>query len=176
MRRRDHRKLAVRDREVDDRSAVDNLADHIETNRRTWDQRVPIHLGSAMYGQSFAALEAGGHSLAPVIVEEVGDVRGKSLLHLQCHIGHDTLSWARLGARVTGLDFSRPAIDVARQLAKTLKCDAQFVCSDVYDAAETIDERFDVVFASEGVFCWVPDLVRWMCVAAGLLKREGCST
>jgi len=146
---------------------------HMDINRRSWDQRVPIHLQSQMYGESFAALRNGGHCLDPIIVEEVGDVTGKSLLHLQCHIGHDTLSWARLGARVTGLDFSLPAIEAARNLAAELELDARFLCANVYDAAQVIENRFDVVFASVGVFCWIPDLERWMRVAASMLKKGG---
>lgn len=146
---------------------------HMETNRRSWDQCVPIHLQSHMYGEFFTTLRNGGHCLDPIIVEEVGDVAGKSLLHLQCHVGHDTLSWARLGARVTGLDFSLPAIEAARNLATELELDARFVGANVYDALEAIDERFDLVFASVGVFCWIPDLPRWMRVAASMLKKGG---
>lgn len=148
----------------------------METNRRSWDQRVPIHLRSATYSAHLVALRRGEDCLDPlsrIILEEVGDVTGKSLLHLQCHIGHDTLSWARRGAKVTGLDFSPPAINTARELAEELGIDARFVCANVYDAAEAIDERFDIVFASLGVFCWIPDVRRWMTVAAAMLKPGG---
>jgi SAM-dependent methyltransferase len=105
---------------------------------------------------------------------EVGDVAGKSLLHLQCHFGLDTLSWARLGASVTGLDFSSVAIEEARRLATELSIDARFVESDLYAAPSALDgERFDIVFTSYGVLSWMPDIGRWASVVASLVSPGG---
>jgi len=131
-----------------------------DANRRMWDERVPIHLGSGFY--DVAAFKAGGLTLRPFEVAEVGDVAGKSLVHLQCHFGLDTLSWARLGARVTGLDFSEPAVAAARALATEAGLhDAAFVQGNVYDAPAVLGRRFDVVYTGLGALCWLPDLERW---------------
>jgi SAM-dependent methyltransferase len=106
-------------------------------------------------------------------VELVGDVNGKSLLHLQCHFGLDTLSWARLGARVTGVDFSAPAIEQAEALAAELAIPSRFVCSDVYTLPEHLEGEFDIVYTSWGVLCWLPDLAGWSSVVARFLKPGG---
>jgi len=104
----------------------------------------------------------------------VGDVAGKSLLHLQCHFGLDTLSWAREGATVTGVDFSPDAIAAAKSLSKELGIPAEFVCSDVYALPEVLGERtFDVVFTSYGVLSWLHDLERWAGVVARHLAPGG---
>src|ERR1700730_17939446 len=92
---------------------------------------------------------------------EVGEVRGKTLLHLQCHFGLDTMSWARLGAKVTGLDFSDKAIGLARSLSRELSIPAEFVCASVYDAAAAVPGQFDMVFTSYGAITWLPDLQSW---------------
>ena len=110
---------------------------HRAANRANWDDRVPIHAGSREY--DVAGFLADPHKLSQVVAYDslrLGDVRGKSLLHLQCHFGLDTLSWARLGARVTGIDFSEHAIARARQLADECGLSARFECCNVYDAAE----------------------------------------
>jgi SAM-dependent methyltransferase len=100
-------------------------------------------------------------------------VRGKSLLHLQCHFGLDTMSWARLGATVTGLDFSGEAIKLARSLSDELKLPARFTCADVYDARATVGDQFDVVFTSYGAITWLPDIRRWAQIIAQSLKPGG---
>jgi len=145
-----------------------------EINRENWDQRAPVHLRSELYQRWVEALRAGGVTLAPPTDTEIGEVAGKRVLHLQCHIGLDTLSLARLGGEATGLDFSPASIAVARELARDLGIDARFVVGDAMRASEALpDERFDVVFASFGVFCWIPDLRRWMGSAAGMLRPGG---
>jgi len=111
--------------------------------------------------------------LYPIEIEEVGDVRGKSLLHLQCHFGMDTMSWARLGADVTGLDFSDNAIETARQISAELEIPARFVCSNIYDAPNVLSEKFDIVFTSYGALCWLPDLKKWGEVVAHFVKPGG---
>jgi SAM-dependent methyltransferase len=143
-------------------------------NRAAWDERVPIHLASAFYDNP--SFVAGRSSLRPFEPEELGPVPGRRLCHLQCHFGQDTLSWARLGARVAGLDFSAPAIDAARRLAVEvgLADRAEFVVADVYDAVAAFGgRRFDVVYAGPGAVVWLPDLPRWAEVIAELLLPGG---
>ena len=105
--------------------------------------------------------------------EEVGSVEGKTLLHLQCHFGLDTLSWARLGATVTGADFSAESIAAARSLASDLGIEATFVESDLYRLPEVLHERFDIVYTSGGVLEWLPDIATWGRVAAGFVRPGG---
>lgn len=116
--------------------------------------------------------KAGGDSLDPAD-EEVGDVRGRTLLHLQCHFGKDTLSWARRGAGVTGADFSERAIFHARALAAELGLDATFVCSPLDDLPDALGGQFEVVYTSRGVLGWLPDLTRWGQVVAHFLAPGG---
>src|SRR5580692_8074691 len=106
-----------------------------------WDERVPIHVTGPFYDVD--GFRAGRRRLAvePFEVDELGDVAGHRLVHLQCHFGLDTLSWARLGARVTGLDFSAPAVDAARRLASEIGVEADFVCADLYDAVGALGQR-----------------------------------
>ncbi len=146
------------------------MDEYLETNRRHWDEVVPIHVASEMY--DVAAFKAGKSKLKPER-EELGDVRGKTLLHLQCHFGLDTLSWAREGAIVTGADFSAPALAAARALATELGIEARFVLSDLYSLPERLDGQFDIVFTSYGVLCWLPDVPRWARVAAHFVKPGG---
>ena len=117
--------------------------------------------------------KAGRITLNDVEREEVGPVSGKSLLHLQCHFGMDTMSWARLGAEATGVDFSDAAIDLARSLNDELGLSARFLCSNVYDLPGALDEQFDIVFTSHGVLCWLPDLDGWAGVIDNHLKPGG---
>jgi SAM-dependent methyltransferase len=143
-----------------------------EVNRAWWDERVPIHVGSAFY--DVEGFRAGGSSLRPFEVEEVGDVAGKRLVHLQCHFGLDTLSWARAGASVVGLDFSKPAIEAAAGLAEDTGLEARFLRADVYDAVEALrGERFDVVYTGLGALNWLPDLPRWAEIVVALLEPGG---
>lgn len=146
-----------------------------DANRAMWDERVPIHAASRFYDQD--GFRAGGGDVNAFEAEEVGDVNGKRLVHLQCHMGQDTLSWARRGAaEVVGLDFSEPAVAVARGLAKDLKLDdrASFVAADVYDAREALGGRaFDIVYTGLGALCWLPDAERWADVAASLVAPGG---
>lgn len=143
----------------------------MQANRRHWDEIVPIHMRSEFY--RLEAFKAGESKLKPVELAELPDVRGKTMLHLQCHFGMDTLSWAREGARVTGIDFSGPAIEAARALAAELGIEARFLVSDLYGLPERLDERFDIVFTSYGVLFWLPDVRRWAQVAAHFVKPGG---
>ena len=147
------------------------MDERIAANRRLWDEWARINQDSALY--DLAAFRAGETSLKPIELEEVGPVAGKSLLHLQCHFGQDTLSWSRMGAKVTGVDLSPEAIARARALAAELKLDARFICSDVLALDALGDEQFDIVFVSYGALIWLPDLDRWAETVARHLKPGG---
>ncbi|WP_274914391.1 class I SAM-dependent methyltransferase [Streptomyces sp. WZ-12] len=147
-----------------------------EVNRARWDERVPLHTASDFYDQD--AFRRTRDVIRDFEVEEVGDVTGRSLLHLQCHFGQDTLSWAHRGAaRVVGLDFSEPAVEAARELAAELGYGpdrAAFVTADVYDAAEAApDPAYDIVYTGIGAVNWLPDLVGWAETAASLVAPGG---
>jgi SAM-dependent methyltransferase len=147
------------------------MDDYLAANKALWEEWTAIHETSSLY--DLEGFKAGGSRLRTYEVDEVGEVTGKSLLHLQCHFGIDTLSWARLGARVTGADFSDRAIQLARSLAAELGLAATFVCSDLYDLPAVLDEQFDVVYTSHGVLGWLPDLERWAGVVAHFLRPGG---
>ena len=146
--------------------------DYLEANRANWDERVPIHAEGEFY--DVASFKEGQERLRPFELLEVGDVSGKDFIHLQCHFGIDTLSWARRGARVVGLDFSAPAVERARELAAELGLDAEFVQSDVYEAVGSLGGRdFDVVYTGLGALNWLPDIRRWAGVIAELVRSGG---
>lgn len=148
------------------------MDDRMTANRDLWNAWADAHVGSDFYDTD--GFLAGRDSLDSVELEGVGDVSGQSLLHLQCHFGQDTLSWARHGAKVVGVDFSERAIALASDLAGQLELDARFICTDVYDTLAHLDgERFDVVFTSYGAISWLPDLKPWAEVIAGALKPGG---
>lgn len=147
----------------------------IAANRRLWDRWTELHADSPFYDA--AGVLAGASTLTPIERREVGDVAGLDLLHLQCHFGLDTLSWARLGARATGVDLSPKAIERARALAVEAGVAARFVCADVYALPAALGDAaaaaFDVVFTSWGVLWWLPDLPAWGEVVAACLKPGG---
>ena len=146
--------------------------EQLAANQHAWDSWAPLHRKSTFY--SVDDFIAGGSSLRNIETSELGHVSGKRLLHLQCHFGLDTLSWARLGADAVGIDNSEVAIDIARHLSDDIGVQAEFVCSDLYDLPGPLDgDAFDVVFSSYGVLSWLPDLRHWASVAAALLKPGG---
>ncbi len=149
------------------------MNEYTEANRKHWDEIAPIHAASPFYRVD--EFRAGQSKLINrVEVEEVGDVRGKTLLHLQCHFGMDTMSWARNhGAIVTGADFSATALEAARTLAAETGVEARWVESDIYALPEKLEGQFDVVYTSYGVLGWLPDLPRWAQVAAHFVKPGG---
>jgi SAM-dependent methyltransferase len=148
------------------------MSDWRELNRAMWDERVPIHVGSDFY--DVEGFLAGRSELRAFERDELGDVTGKTLVHLQCHFGLDTLSWAREGARVSGLDFSKPAVEAAQAIAARAGIDADFVAADVYDAPAALgDRRFDIVYTGLGALNWLPDLERWAHVIRRLLAPGG---
>ncbi len=142
-----------------------------ETNKATWNTKVKVHAKSEMY--DIEAFKNGKSSLMPYELEALGDVSGKSLLHLQCHFGQDTLSWSRLGAKCTGVDLSDEGIKLAKQLNAELNLDAEFVCCNVLDTSEFVKDEFDIVFTSYGVIGWLPDLKPWGKMIAERLKPGG---
>lgn len=148
------------------------MDEHLEANREMWDSWTRINLESRLYDvEGFAA--GRGRDLDPIALAGPGDVRGKSLLHLQCHFGMDTIRWASHGATVTGADFSAAAIAAARALAARMGVPATFVESDIYELPSRLGGRFDVVFTSHGVLGWLPDLERWAQVIAHFLAPGG---
>lgn len=147
------------------------MQQYTQANRANWNERTPYHERSDFY--NLEAFRKGALSLTPIEREELGDVSSRSLLHLQCHFGMDTLSWARLGASVTGVDISDKAIKLARTLAREQGIDARFVCSDIYELRNSLDGEFDIVYTSYGVLCWLGDLDRWARIAASYVKPGG---
>ena len=143
--------------------------DYIEVNRVAWNRRTEVHVASDFY--DMPGFKAGGTSLKPFEVALLGDVVGRSILHLQCHFGQDSLSLARMGAEVTGVDFSDAALQVARETADELGLSAQFVLSNVLEL--NLGRTVDAVFASYGALGWVPDVAAWMRVAAHHLSPGG---
>jgi SAM-dependent methyltransferase len=148
------------------------MEDYMEVNQERWNELVDAHIKSDFY--NLEGFKRGTKSLHDLELQELaGDVAGKTLLHLQCHFGMDTLAWARLGAKVTGVDFSDQAIAQAQALSKELDIDATFVCSNVYDLPQALSGQFDIVYTSYGVLSWLPDLQRWGQVIAYFLKPGG---
>jgi SAM-dependent methyltransferase len=147
------------------------MNDYLEANQRRWDQLTVEHESSAFY--DLAGFRAGKDRLRSIELSELGDVAGKSLLHLQCHFGLDTLAWARRGALVTGVDFSQRAISLAQSLSEELNIPAQFHCTDIYELPKLLSGEFDIVFTSYGVLHGLPDLRRWGEIITRYLKLGG---
>jgi SAM-dependent methyltransferase len=143
-------------------------------NRDNWDARVDLHYESVEYGVG-QFISDPFHLSGVVTYDRVklGDVSGKRLLHLQCHIGTDTISWARLGAEVTGTDLSPKSIAAARRLSEESGTPARFEVAELYDTAAVIDEKFDIVYTGVGAICWLPDIVGWAGLVAALLEPGG---
>jgi SAM-dependent methyltransferase len=149
------------------------MDDALRANRDVWDAWTKIHLASAFYDVPSFRTGENPIRIAQYERDEVGDVRGRTLLHLQCHFGLDTLSWARLGAVVTGADFSEVAIAAARDLAADLEIPASFVVSNLYELPGALRGTFDVVYTSNGVLGWLPDIGAWARVVAHFLATGG---
>jgi len=142
-----------------------------ETNKKTWDKKVSFHKDSDFY--DLPGFLKGKTSLNKLELEELGNVKGKSLLHLQCHFGLDTLSWSRLGANCTGIDISEEGIKQAKLLNDKIGANATFIESNVYDVSKNVDGQFDIVFTSYGVVGWLPDLDLWAQIIADKLVKGG---
>jgi SAM-dependent methyltransferase len=153
---------------------VPRTDDFLGANQDNWNDRTPIHLGSDFYDVEGWIRENRGPRAMEA--QALGDVTGLRLAHLQCHIGLDTLAWARVGAVVTGLDFSDAAIEAARDIASRagLSGTSSFVCADVHDAAQVLGESaFDVVYVSLGALCWLPSVAAWADQVSQLLVPGG---
>jgi 2-polyprenyl-3-methyl-5-hydroxy-6-metoxy-1,4-benzoquinol methylase len=147
------------------------VKNYLSINKESWNKRVEPHLKSDFYDmENFVK---GKNSLNSFELNLLGDVSGKSILHLQCHFGQDSISLSRMGAQVTGIDLSDKAIEVAQNLVQQLGTDTKFVCSDVYDLPNVLEGKFDIVFTSYGTIGWLPDLDKWAGVISHFLKPEG---
>ena len=147
------------------------MNDELDTNQQLWNAWTSLHETSDFY--DLPGFKAGKSSLRPIECAELTDVAGRSLLHLQCHFGLDTLSWARKGAIVTGVDFSDQSIALAQSLSAELDIPATFVCSDIEHLPDVLNGQFEIVFSSYGVLPWLRDLRRWAEVIAHFLKPNG---
>lgn len=147
------------------------MKDYLDINRQTWNDKVSVHIHSDFYNQQ--AFLNGKSSLNDIELALLGDVSGKRILHLQCHFGQDTISLARMGATTVGVDFSDKAIETAQGIARDLKADAEFICSDIYDLPNRMYQEFDIVFTSYGTIGWLPDLDKWAKVISHFLKPGG---
>ena len=144
---------------------------YIEINRKSWNNRVETHLKSEFY--DLDNFMKGKSSLNSIELELLGDLNGKSILHLQCHFGQDTISLGRLGANVTGVDLSDQAIASAIKIAKEANSSATFICCDIYDLPKHLDRQFDIVFTSYGTIGWLPDIDKWAKIVSQFLKPDG---
>ncbi|MBI3232611.1 MAG: class I SAM-dependent methyltransferase [Bacteroidetes bacterium] len=144
---------------------------YFEINKQTWNKKTEAHLTSDFYDMK--GFMAGKSSLNEIELNILGDVSGKSILHLQCHFGQDTLSLARMGAQVTGVDLSDKSIEKAKELASSLNLNAEFICCNVYDLPQHLDKQFDIVYTSYGTIGWLPDLNKWAEIISRFLKPQG---
>lgn len=144
---------------------------YLEINKNAWNKKVDIHYKSEFYNNK--AFVKGQSSLKQIELELLGEISGKSILHLQCHFGQDTISLNRLGADVTGIDLSDKAIEKATELARITNSAAKFICCDIYDLPNHLDETFDIVFTSYGIIGWLPDINKWAEIVSRYLKPNG---
>ncbi|MCV9926126.1 class I SAM-dependent methyltransferase [Flavobacterium sp. LS1R49] len=144
---------------------------YIEINKESWNSRVESHLKSEFY--DIEGFLKGNTSLNSIELELLRDIKGKSILHLQCHFGQDSISLARLGANVTGVDLSDKAIGSANKLAKKANSSATFICCDIYDLPNHLNQKFDIVFTSYGAIPWLPDLDKWAKLISDFLNPNG---
>ena len=144
---------------------------YFQINKQTWNNRLQAHLDSEFY--DLERFKKGATSLNEIELSLLGEIEGKSILHLQCHFGQDSISLARMGAKVTGVDLSDQSILAAEKLTKELNVNAQFICCNIYDLPQHLDEQFDYVFTSYGVLGWLPDLNAWAKLIHHFLKPNG---
>ncbi len=150
---------------------MDPTSNYLEINRTAWNHKTEIHIASDFYDH--ANFMKGKSSLKSIELALLGDLQGKTILHLQCHFGQDSISLQRLGAQVTAVDFSDKAIESARKFAQESQADVRFICCDIYDLPQHLSETFDIVFTSYGTIGWLPDLNRWANLISRFLKPHG---
>ena len=144
---------------------------YIEINRESWNNKTETHLKSEFY--DLDNFIKGKTSLNSIELDLLGDVKGKTILHLQCHFGQDSISLSRLGAEVTGIDLSDKAIQSAKQIAKDTNSKANFICCNIYDLPNHLDKQFDIVYTSYGTIGWLPDLDKWARIVSQYVKPNG---
>lgn len=142
-----------------------------EHNRESWNELTPLHADSSFY--DLDSFKNGKTSLNHIEIEELGDIKGKKILHLQCHFGMDTLSLARQGAEVVGVDISDASIQKATELSNELEIPARFIRSNVYDIEHVLNETFDIIYTSYGAINWLNDLDKWAKIISRYLKPNG---
>jgi len=147
------------------------MDNYIEINKKLWNNKTEIHVNSDFYDN--VNFIKGKTSLNSIELDLLGDISGKSILHLQCHFGQDTISLSRMGANSTGIDLSDKAIETAKNLAKETNTDTQFICCDIYDLPQHLNEEFDIVYTSYGTIGWLPDLDKWAKIVSQFLKPGG---
>jgi len=144
---------------------------YFDENKRLWNQRTAVHKDSSFY--DVTSFLQGKSSLNEIELRELGDIKGKKILHLQCHFGMDSLSLSRMGADVIGVDLSDAAIEEARKLNSKLSLKTKFVCCNVYDLKDHLAGEFDIVYTSYGVIGWLPDLNLWADIISHFIKPGG---
>ncbi|MBT8326791.1 MAG: class I SAM-dependent methyltransferase [Bacteroidia bacterium] len=144
---------------------------YLDINKKLWNEKTAIHVRSDFY--ELEDFMKGKSSLKDIELAILGDIKGKSILHLQCHFGQDSLSLARMGAKVTGVDISDKSIEKAIELNEQLGLDAEFFCCDVYSSKDVINKKFDIVFSSYGTIGWLPDIEKWADIVSHFIKPEG---
>ncbi len=144
---------------------------YLDLNQKSWNNKVDVHLESDFY--DMAGFANGDSSLKEIELALLGDIKGKKILHLQCHFGQDSISLARLGADVTGIDLSDKAIEKAKEISSAMHIPCRFICTDVYSVPEVLKEQFDIVYTSYGTIGWLPDLDKWAAVIQQMLKPNG---
>lgn len=150
---------------------MDSDPDYKAINKASWNSKTDTHIESDFYNMK--GFLDGETSLKNIELNLLGDIKGQRILHLQCHFGQDTISLGRLGARVTGADISDKAIDNARELAVKTKIEASFICCDLYDLPNHLNEEFDIVYTTYGTIGWLPDIDKWGQIVSGFLKPGG---
>ena len=156
---------------VQNRFQMREEENYIEINRENWNGRVDSHLKSDFY--NVEGFVNGENSLNSIELDLLGDLKGKSVLHLQCHFGQDSIQMSRMGAKVTGVDLSDEAINAAKELTERCTQDTNFICCDLFDLPNHLNEEFDLVFASYGTIGWLPDIERWGTLVGKYLKKGG---
>lgn len=149
------------------------MTDFLAANRLNWDDRAKLHATDTTGAYRIEQVIAGGDSLHAIEAGEIGDVAGKRLIHLQCHIGLDTISLAHRGARATGLDFSSEALAAAREFAGRAGRSVRFVQSDLYDAPASLGATYEIAYVTWGAINWLPDIFRWARIVSDLLEPGG---
>ncbi|MGB5229529.1 MAG: class I SAM-dependent methyltransferase [Eudoraea sp.] len=150
---------------------MDSDSDYLKINQDSWNRKTDTHMESDFY--NVKEFLEGKTTLKNIELNLLDDLKGKSILHLQCHFGLDTLSLARMGGTVTGVDLSDQAIHRARELAKKTNLDAKFINCDLYDLPNHLNEEFDIVYTTYGTIGWLPDIDKWGQIVSDFLKPGG---